>query len=419
MGTFLKVINMDNFVKILLQTQERLLANVPKDKRLFSEQLGKELSKKRPLAIMVSGLRGTGKTVSLLQNLPQDGFYFRADNIGFRKHSLQDVVEYAYSELGKTSYFIDEVHTYPNWQDEIKGLYDDYPDISLVMSGSSSIRLVDSSADLSRRLKILAAEPLFFHEFLELKFHSKPPLFLLEQILEEPLNVALEIEKKYPAVHSLFHEYMRVGGFPIFFHDKDVIPLLMNGIDAILQTDLGYVAPSLTQKISLKARPILLFLASSRPGEFSYDTVASATELSKGSVYQLMDALVRSNLICFLGPQSPKSIIKLRKKSKVYFSHPTLRNVLLQSAGEEENIGSMREEIFFHHVKNVVDSVGYPIGEGPKEPDFQVISGAKKYLFEIGKHHDGKGFINIVDSKDSGLPLYLFGFIKKEAKSIE
>ena len=264
---------MDGFVKALMQTQDRLIAGVPADKRLFSKQLGQELTGKPPVAIMISGLRGTGKTVSLLQNLPQDGFYFRADNIGFRKHTLQEVVAYAYANLGKTSFFIDEVHTYQLWQEEIKGLYDDYPGLRLVMSGSSSIRLVDAGADLSRRLKVIAAEPLFFHEFLELKFHSAPPLFSLERILGEPLQTALAIEKKYPAVHALFHEYMRIGGFPIYFHDKDVIPLVMNGIDAILQTDLGYVAPSLTQKISLKARPILLYLASSKPGEFSLESL--------------------------------------------------------------------------------------------------------------------------------------------------
>ena len=48
-------------------------------------------------------------------------------------------------------YIFDEVHKYQGWNQELKNIYDSFPEVSVVFSGSSSIDLVKSSYDLSRR----------------------------------------------------------------------------------------------------------------------------------------------------------------------------------------------------------------------------------------------------------------------------
>jgi len=405
---------MEDFIKQILQAQSRLADSLPQTKRYFYYSLKEELKKKPPLIVGIAGLRGVGKTISLLQNISEEGAFLRADDIGFRKYSLKDVVSYFYSNYNKKIFFIDEVHMYEKWEQEIKGLHDDYPDIKLVLSGSSSIKLRFSGADLSRRMKIIDAEPMFFSEFMEFKTGKKPPLFTLEEIIEKPLEASIEIEKTYPNIAHVLQEYIRLGGLPFYFKDPEVPPLIANGIKKMIYSDIPNAIPNLTLKILNRLEDVILFLAESPPGEFSYDTISSSIELSKGSVYELIQGLKNTGLIDFLKVQSDKSTIKLRKKVKIYFSHPTLRHAILKSAGSAENIGAYREEFFFHHLKFSTDSIGYPKKIGTKEPDFEIRDKGRHYLFEIGKHkEEKKGFINVVDSDKVKYPLYLFGFIKQ------
>ncbi len=401
---------MEEFIKNLIKIQERIKAQIPKTKRYFYYDLKKALESKPPLAVMLYGLRGVGKTVALLQNLNKDSIYFRADHIGFKKYRIYDVVEYLYNNLNIRQFMIDEIHRYEYWQEEIKGLYDDFPDIKIVLSGSSALLARHKSADLSRRLRLIHAEPMKFYEFVEFKTGKKPPLFSIKEIIEEPLKVSMQIEQTYPSVYFLFQEYMRFGGLPIYLRENDVVPLIANAIKRIIYVDVPFIIQNISFRILKKLEIIVLFIALSKPGEFSYETLASITGLSKGSVYELINALVDADLIHFLFASSSKSSVRIRKRAKAYFTHPTLRHALLLSVGEAENIGAYREEVFFHHIKNL-GPVGY-IKKRLKEPDFELKVGKKTYVFEVGKHKDKQGFINVYDSDKARYPLYMFGFLK-------
>jgi predicted AAA+ superfamily ATPase len=38
--------------------------------------------------------------------------------------------------------FLDEVHKYPNWSQELKNIYDDYPELKVVFTGSSLLEIL-------------------------------------------------------------------------------------------------------------------------------------------------------------------------------------------------------------------------------------------------------------------------------------
>ena len=63
-------------------------------------------------------------------------------------------------------FFFDEIHKYRNWNQELKNLYDSYPDIKIVFSGSSSINLIKGICDLSRRGVIYKLAGISFREYL-------------------------------------------------------------------------------------------------------------------------------------------------------------------------------------------------------------------------------------------------------------
>ena len=97
---------------------------------------------------------------------PTVAAYFSLDDLYFTIHQLSEVVEKFYRQGGKYL-FLDEVHKYPGWSTHIKNLYDFYPDLSIVFTGSSIIDIVRQEADLSRRALMYELFGLSYREFLE------------------------------------------------------------------------------------------------------------------------------------------------------------------------------------------------------------------------------------------------------------
>ena len=79
----------------------------------------------------------------------------------FSDNSLIDFVE-KFVQRGGTHLFLDEVHKYPNWSQTIKNIYDDYPELNLVFTGSSLLEILNSRADLSRRALVYEMQGLSF-----------------------------------------------------------------------------------------------------------------------------------------------------------------------------------------------------------------------------------------------------------------
>ena len=103
------------------------------------------------------GARGVGKTTLLLQyikeHLYRDGkvFYFLADHVYFNQNSLLEFISELYLTEGIQIFVIDEIHKYKNWEQELKNIYDSFPKVKVVFTGSSSIDLLKGSYDLTRR----------------------------------------------------------------------------------------------------------------------------------------------------------------------------------------------------------------------------------------------------------------------------
>src|SRR5690606_37732278 len=105
----------------------------------------------RARAICIAGARGTGKSTLMLQYLrknldPEASLYVSLDDMYFQRNTFTEVAEEFYRNGGR-HLFIDEVHRYTNWQQEVKNIYDFYPELQLVVSGSSILALQKSQAD--------------------------------------------------------------------------------------------------------------------------------------------------------------------------------------------------------------------------------------------------------------------------------
>ena len=133
--------------------------------------------------IAITGARGVGKTMLILQyireNLNEDAdevIYANMDDLYFSKNSLVDFADDFVKKGGKYL-FLDEIHKYKNWSQEVKNIYDYFPNLKIVITGSSALDIYRGKADLSRRAILYKLQGLSFREFIALKYKISLPVF--------------------------------------------------------------------------------------------------------------------------------------------------------------------------------------------------------------------------------------------------
>ncbi len=104
----------------------------------------------------IKGARGVGKTTFILQHihetfgLSRDCLYVSLDDIAFPYENLVQLAE-EFEKSGGKYLFLDEIHKYVNWSQELKNIYDSFLDLHVVFTGSSILDILKGKADLSRR----------------------------------------------------------------------------------------------------------------------------------------------------------------------------------------------------------------------------------------------------------------------------
>ena len=168
--------------------------------------------------ISLRGARGTGKTTLLLQRIktalpdPRQALYLSLDHLWFKAHSVYEAVE-AHVLNGGTHVFLDEVHYQDHWETLIKNLYDDFPALHIVYTGSSILRLQKARADLSRRQAEYTLPGLSFNEYLELEGIRKIPSLPLDELLQEHVRYAMQFTEGI-SILKHFHSYLQAGYYP-------------------------------------------------------------------------------------------------------------------------------------------------------------------------------------------------------------
>ena len=120
--------------------------------------------------IAILGTRGVGKTTLLLQHIKltdtiTSSLYVTADDLYFSRNTLVGLAQQFYQQGGKYLY-IDEIHKYKGWSQEIKNIYDKFPELHVVYTGSSILDLEKGGADLSRRKIEYKLPGLSFREYI-------------------------------------------------------------------------------------------------------------------------------------------------------------------------------------------------------------------------------------------------------------
>ena len=361
--------------------------------------------------IVIKGQRGTGKTTLMLQHIKEhfsdleQTLYVSLDDIYFSNGSLSGLVDEFVKDGGKYLY-IDEVHRYKNWAQEVKNIYDFYPDLNFVISGSSALDFYLNMADLGRRATVYTLPELSFREYINFRLDLNLKPYALEEIITRHEKIALEINSKIKSLKH-FKQYLSSGAYPFSFTVKE---MYFEKLEAVINTVIDNDIPSfenITYESRIKIKKVLLMLASGTPFKINFSELARKLGTTRDVLIKYLHLLSQSGILKLLTTEAVGYTL-LRKPDKIYLSNSNL----LYALAESVDVGTVRETFFFNQVSAL--KVRYP-----KKGDFLV---GGKYIFEIGgKNKTQKQIAGIKDTflaldeieygHKNRIPLWLFGFL--------
>lgn len=363
--------------------------------------------------IGIKGARGVGKTTLILQyikkNLPlnEETLYVSLDNIWFADNKLTKLTD-SFVKKGGKYLFLDEVHKYPNWAQELKNIYDDYPQLKIVFTGSSLLEILNARADLSRRAVIYTMQGLSYREYLNLILKENLPIFSLADLLSNHIGLAQDINMKIKPLQH-FDIYLKSGYYPFF---QEAPALYFQRLEEVINLILEIELP-LLRKVEIayvnKLKQLLHIIAQSVPFMPNISKLSERIGINRNTLisylYFLQEAHIIKNLY-----KDAKGITQLQKPDKIFLENTNLQYAF---SANNTNRGNIRETFF-------VNQVSFKhLTEYTNQGDF-IVDGT--YTFEIGgSTKTGKQIAHLENSyiaadtieygSNNKIPLWLFGFL--------
>lgn len=397
-------------VERIIRTSNELIKNTPD---IFSRYLLDEIDWDYRLN-GISGARGSGKTILLLQQMKRlarnkkNILYVSLDDIHFSNNSLIYFADDFYRNGGEYL-FLDEVHKYSNWSQEIKNIYDTIPNLNIVFTSSSALEIHKGSHDLSRRAIVYNLPGLSFREYVEFNYKIKLPLLNLDEIINISVFDLGEIHSKIKVL-PIFKEYIDFGYYPFF---KDVknryLKQLLTTVNLVIEVDLPAIYKIDFNSI-IKLKKLLSIISQIVPYTPNIESLAKEIGTTRPTLLKYLHYLDKAQIIKILNREG-KGMNTMTKPDKIYLNNT---NLAIAFGEENVNIGTLRETLFLNQL-SVLHNVSFPKDKG----DFIV---DKKYTFEVGgKNKTRKQIIDLENSyivSDSidyrvgnKIPIWLFGLM--------
>lgn len=361
--------------------------------------------------IAIVGAKGVGKTTMLLQHIKttfsnkDEALFASLDNTWFANHTIFELADEFYMN-GGTHLFLDEIHHYPNWATEIKNIYDSFPKLKIVFTGSSLLQIYKSTTDLSRRVVYENLEGLSFREFLKFEKIGDFPAFSLDEIVDNHQDIAFQITENVK-IMPLFKKYLK-SGYYLFYKEglKKYEQKLQEAINNVIDVDVPAIE-NIEFESRYKLKKLMAILATLVPYTPNISELAQAIDSNRNNTVKYLSLLENAKLLNLVSYKN-KRIGDLTKPDKVLLNNTNLSYIY----GNNTNIGSARETFFVNQLNVVSDVILVPQG------DFMV----DKYTFEVGGKN--KTFEQIKDIPNSfvvaddieighknKIPLWLFGML--------
>jgi len=363
--------------------------------------------------IAIKGARGVGKSTLLLQHIklnfkknPQKALYVSLDNIWFSNNNLYQLAD-DFVKKGGTHLFIDEVHRYPNWSQEIKNIYDDFYTLHIIFTGSSLLEILNARADLSRRAVTYTMLGLSLREYISIETNINLKPYTLEEIVTNHLEISRQIITKIKPFQYI-DNYLQFGYYPFY---KEETSLYESRLNEIINMTLEIELPQL-RNVDIayihKLKQLLLIISESVPFIPNISKLSAKININRATLLAYFHYLEESSLTINLFKKG-HGISKLQKPNKTYLENTNLMYAL---SPNNINKGNLRETFFINQLQQ--EQVNYS-----EKSDFYIND---TYTFEIGGKNKTKKQVQtlnnafiVSDAIEYGfqnrIPLWLFGFL--------
>lgn len=330
--------------------------------------------------VILYGQRQVGKT-TLAQHIFQqlEGKKVLHINADFNPHteifSSRDYDKLRLFVSGYDYLFIDEAQRIPDIGINLKILYDNFPELRILVTGSSSLDLADriheplTGRTWTFRLHPFSAEELVA-AYSPLDYHNR----LEEWLLYGHYPGVLELENRQDKARFLYE-------LTSAYLYKDVLEL--SGI-----------------RHSGKLRDLLRLLAFQIGSEVSYNELGRQLGLDTATVQRYVDLLEKAFVIQTVSGYSRNLRKEISKKQKIYFQDLGVRNALIERftpLSRREDTGALWENYLFLERAKLLDNHGIRAG---------------RYFWRL---HTGAE-LDYVEEMDGALTGYEFKYSNKTAK---
>ena len=361
--------------------------------------------------IGIKGSRGVGKTTFLLQYAKEQFgvndrqcLYINMNNFYFEGRGIADFAGDFVRHGGKVL-LIDQVFKQPNWSSELRKCYDSYPNLKIVFTGSSVMRLKGENPELNGIVKSYNLRGFSFREFINLKAGTTLKPYTLDEILNDHERLVKQI---LPRVSPLryFQDYLHHGYYPFFLEQRNFSENLLKTMNMMTEVDILLIK-QIELKYLTKIKKLFYLLAVNGPGAPNVSSLADAIETSRATVMNYIKNLADARLINIIypvGQDFPK------KPSKVMMHNSNLMYAIYPIHVEQQDV----METFF------VNALwkDHQVNQGGKEP-FYIVDGDKKFRIcdatgdqKIRYQPDAYYMrYNTEVGKDNRIPLWLLGFL--------
>lgn len=360
--------------------------------------------------IGIKGTRGVGKTTFLLQYAKEKFgandrkcLYINMNNFYFQEKGISDFAGEFYRNGGRVL-LIDQVFKQPNWSSDLRRCYDNYPELKIVFTGSSVMRLKEENPELNGIVKSYNLRGFSFREFLNYMSGNSFSSYSLNDIIENHEQIATQILTKINPL-EYFQDYIHHGYYPFFLENRNYSENLLKTMNMMTEVDILLIK-QIELKYLTKIKTLFYLLALEGPKSPNISNLAKEINTSRATVMNYIKYLSDSrliNIIYSVGQDFPK------KPAKVIMNNSNLIYAIYPIHIEQQEV----METFFvnallsKHTINEGNKCGYYIIDRNRR--FRVCD-AENTKMRLNNETIYVRY-NMKVGKDNKIPLWLFGFL--------
>ena len=358
--------------------------------------------------IGIKGTRGVGKTTFLLQyakekfGTDRSCLFINMNNFYFSGHTI---VEFAteFQRRGGKVLLIDQVFKYPNWSQELRECYNAFPNLKIVFTGSSVMRLKEENLELRDIAHSYNLRGFSFREFLNLQTGMRFRAYTLDEILKNHEIIAKGILAKVRPLDYL-QDYIHHGFYPFFLEKRNFSENLLKTMNMMVEVDILLIK-QIELKYLSKIKKLLYLLAVNGSKAPNVSQLALEIQTSRATVMNYIKYLADArliNIVYNIGEEFPKkpSKIMMHNSSLMYSIFPikvemkdVLETFFANTLWKDHKVNKGNKNISF-----IVDqSMAFKVC-----PEGMKIKNDPNIIYAMHKAEIGRG---------NQIPLWLFGFL--------